>query len=116
MRLLNLILIILCIEILLGILYFIITPKSIQKGKIIDYKSLIKGIVERLFIMISLLNNYPHSLTLFGALKLGTRLKRDNNENEKNEESNYNDFYLIGNFISVIIAILYVYLYNKFIT
>lgn len=101
-----------CIEILLGIFYFLITPKSIQSSSIIDYKSLIKGVIERMFLMISLINDYPHALTLFGTLKLATRLKRDN---EKDKESLYNDFYLLGNFISIIISILYVFLYKKFI-
>lgn len=103
-----------CIEILLGIFYFLITPKSIQSSSIIDYKSLIKGVIERMFLMISLINDYPHALTLFGTLKLATRLKRDN-EKDKAKESLYNDFYLLGNFISIIISILYVFLYKKFI-
>ncbi|MFV5696324.1 hypothetical protein ACM55G_12915 [Flavobacterium sp. LB3P122] len=68
------------IEILLGIFYYIITPNSIRKNTIIDYKSLLKGIIERIFLMVSLINNYPHALTLFGTLKLATRLKRDNDE------------------------------------
>ena len=46
-----------CIEILLGIFYFLITPKSIQSSSIIDYKSLIKGVIERMFLMISLIND-----------------------------------------------------------
>lgn len=94
-------------EILLGIFYYIITPKSIQKGVLIDYKSLFKGIVERIFLMVSLINDYSHALTLFGTLKLATRLKSDNYE-DKVKESTYNNFYLLGNFVSIIVAIFYV--------
>lgn len=68
-----------------------------------------------MFLLVSLINGYPHSLTLFGALKLATRLKRDNTD-DKEKESVYNDFYLIGNFISVMMAIWYVFLYKQFIT
>ncbi|WP_269227581.1 hypothetical protein [Flavobacterium eburneipallidum] len=65
-------------------------------------------------MLISLVNDYPHALTLFGTLKLATRLKRDS-EGDKVKESLYNDFYLFGNFISITIAILYSYLYHKII-
>lgn len=108
------ILLFICIEILLGIFYYIITPKSIRKGGLIDYKSLLKGFIERIFLMVSLINDYPHSLTLFGTLKLATRLKRDNDE-DKIKESTYNDFYLFGNFISIIVSIFYVFLYKQLV-
>lgn len=101
-------------EVLLGIFYYSITPKSIRKAKIVDYKSLLKGIVERIFLLVSMINDYPHALTLFGALKLATRLKRDD-EQDKVKQSLYNDFYLAGNFISVMIAIFYVFLYKEYI-
>lgn len=100
-------------EIIFGIFFYYITPNTISKGIIVDYKSLLKGIIERIFLTISLINNYPHALTLFGTLKLATRLKRDN-EDDKTKESTYNDFYLFGNFVSIIISYLYVYLYWKF--
>lgn len=102
------------LEILLGIFYYAITPNSIRKGVLIDYKSLLKGIVERIFLMVSLINDYPHALTLFGTLKLATRLKRDNDE-DKIKESTYNDFYLFGNFVSIIVAIFYVFLFKEFV-
>lgn len=102
------------LELLLGGLYFLITPKSIRSSEFIDHKSLLKGIVERLFLMVPLINGFPHALTLFGALKLATRLKRDDDD-EKIKQSTYNDFYLIGNFISVMAAIFYTFLYVKFV-
>ncbi|MDN3674061.1 hypothetical protein QWY99_13450 [Flavobacterium branchiarum] len=102
-----------CVELILGIFYYFITPEVNGNKKAIDYKSLLKGVVERMFLTISLINNYPHALTLFGTLKLATRLKRDN-EDDKEKESKYNDFYLLGNLVSIIISIMYVFLYNKF--
>jgi hypothetical protein len=114
MELYKFLLLFICVEIILGIFYYLITPNSIRKDSIIDYKSLLKGIIERLFLMVSLINNYPHALTLFGTLKLATRLKRDSDE-DRIKESTYNDFYLFGNFISIIVAIFYVFLYNNFI-
>ncbi|MDX6181816.1 hypothetical protein SGQ44_05250 [Flavobacterium sp. Fl-77] len=101
-------------ECLLGIFYYFITPKSIRKRQIIDYKSLLKGFVERMFLLISFIHDYPHALTLFGTLKLATRLKRDS-EGDIVKESLYNDFYLFGNFISITVAILYSYLYHLII-
>lgn len=99
-------------ELILGVFYYYLTPKSIRASEL-DHKSLLKGIVERLFLMVSLINDFPHALTLFGTLKLATRLKREG-DNAKINESTFNDFYLMGNFISVIVAIFYTYLYTKF--
>jgi hypothetical protein len=106
------ILLFIALELLLGFFYYRITPKSIRASEL-DHKSLLKGIVERFFLMVSLINNFPHALTLFGTLKLATRLKRES-DNEKINESTFNDFYLIGNFISVIMAIFYAFLYSKY--
>ncbi len=112
MEFIRFILFIISIEILLGAFYYAITPKSIKPREIIDYKSLLKGTIERIFLMVALINGFSQALTLFGALKLATRLKRENDV-DKIKESTYNDFYLIGNFISVMTAILYTFLYSK---
>jgi hypothetical protein len=96
------------IEIFLTFVFHFLTPKSLKKRGI-DYTSIGKGILERIFLTIGLISALPHTLTLFGALKLGTRLKKT--ENNLKEESKYNSYYLIGNFISVLISILY---YNIF--
>lgn len=108
------ILIILFAEILLSILFYIFTPKSVNNKKF-DAKSTIKGMLERLFMTYSLCQGFPHVLTLFGALKLGTRLKRadkeDTPENIKKEAA-YNDYYLIGNLISVGLSIFYYTLFK----
>ncbi len=76
-----------------------------------DFKSIVKGLIERLFLFIALSNDYIHALTFFSALKLGTRLKHK--EAAANDENGYNDYYLIGNLASVAIAIGYVYLYKN---
>lgn len=58
-----------------------------------------------------MLNGYPHALPLFGALKLGTRLKQSENtttaEGKKLEEA-FNNYYLTGNMLSVTLSIMYV--------
>ena len=96
----------LCIigEFVLG-LTFLVTSKLVDKDATIDTKSLLKGVVERAFLTICLVNKYPHALALFGTLKLGTRLKRE----DKNaaEGNSFNDYYLIGNMVSVSAAIFY---------
>jgi uncharacterized membrane protein len=47
----------------------------------LDFKSILKGIFERIFLVVTLFYGYPHSLTFFSAVKLGTRLKHT----EKND-------------------------------
>ena len=104
--------IIIC-EIILSFLFSVIAQIFYQKNGI-DFSSLFKGIVERSFLFVSLINDFPHSLTLFGALKVATRLKHTS-QNSTEEEA-YNNFYLLGNFLSATIAIGYVYFYKKYFT
>jgi hypothetical protein len=103
------VLIIIILEVLLTIFYTIISPKK-DNSKRFDVKSIVKGLVERAFLTYSLINNFPHALTLFGALKLGTRLKSADDEKTEEgikKESKYNDYFLIGNFVSVTLSIIY---------
>ncbi len=103
------VLFILIAEFCLSFVFSFFTPKA-MKSKGIDYASIGKGVAERLFLLITLVSGYPHALTVFSALKLGSRLTY--NVDEKIENS-YNNFFLLGNFISVIVAIGYVSLYEK---
>jgi len=102
--------IIIFIEFFLAIAFHFFSPKFLRK-KSIDYSSVAKGLLERTLLTVALLSGFPHVLTLFGALKLGTRLKRKDTEDSASDEAKYNDYYLIGNFISVLVSILY---YNLF--
>jgi hypothetical protein len=90
-----------------SLIYFfhrITPPENARKKESLDFQSLVKGWIERLFLVIALYFNYPHALTVFSALKLGTRLKRDD---RAHDETRFNNFYLIGNFVSVMAAMLY---------
>ncbi len=91
--------------------FFAVTAQLFYKKIGFDFKSIIKGVVERLFLLISLVSNYPHALTFFSALKLATRLKHNETPQTENK---FNDYYLIGNLISVAVAIGYVYIYQNF--
>lgn len=66
------------------------------------------GIIERGFIYLCLLTQVYHGLTLFGALKIGTRIKDDENKVS-------NDYFLIGNMISVGLVLLTTYIYQNWI-
>ena len=73
----------------------------------LDFRSIAKGILERGFLVMALLLGYPHALTFFSALKLATRLKREDKPDE-----NFNDYYLVGNLISVAAAMGYTELFR----
>jgi hypothetical protein len=64
-----------------------------------------KGILERLTLMFCLVIGLSQVLIVFGALKIATRL-------DKTKEIT-NDYFLIGNFISILIGAIYYYLYLK---
>ena len=92
-------------EVLIAFGYAILA-QLVYKRLGFDFSSILKGMIERGFLVICLMNGYPHGLTLFGALKLATRLKR-NDEQDKGAKA-FNDYYLLGNAISVSVAIGYV--------
>jgi hypothetical protein len=76
-----------------------------------NFKAIFKGMAERVFLFVMLVNGYTQALTFFSALKLATRLKH---EEPKADLDGFNDYYLLGNLLSVIVAIGYVYAYSHF--
>ena len=100
--------IILICEIIVGFLFSIIAQVFYQKTKI-DFKSLLKGFIERMFLMVFLFNDLAPALTFFSALKLATRLKHEESIGDANK---FNDYYLVGNLVSVSVALFYAYILN----
>lgn len=66
------------------------------------------GVIERIFLYICMLSGVYHGLVLFGALKIGTRIRTEENKIS-------NDYFLIGNMISVGVVLLTVQLYKIWI-
>jgi len=60
-----------------------------------------------------LIKGYTQALTFFSALKLATRLKH---EEPKADLDGFNDYYLLGNLLSVIVATSYVCTQQNFST
>jgi len=80
--------------------------KGSKKGNKVDFRSVMKGMAERAFIAFALLNQLPHALTVFAALKIATRIKDDSKIS--------NDFYLLGNLLSIVMAIIHTHLIEHF--
>ncbi|HTN21563.1 MAG TPA: hypothetical protein VL125_13860 [Pelobium sp.] len=96
-------------EIVLAFLFSLVAQFLYKKSQI-DLKSILKGLSERLFLTIFMFNNLPHAITFFSALKLATRLKHE--ESTKGDTEKFNSYYLIGNLISVTVALFYVWIWN----
>lgn len=79
--------------------------KNHSRNKI-NGSSILKGIAERAFITFTLVNGIEQSLTIFAALKIATRIK--------DEDRISNDFYLLGNLLSITLAIVYSQLILKY--
>jgi len=79
-----------------------------QKWELKINLSVIKGNLERLFLFLSLIYGVPHGLIAFGAIKIGTRIKPD--------EKITNDYFFIGNMISLLISVCYFAVWRHFIT
>lgn len=61
--------------------------------------ALYKGLLERLVIYLGLLMNYGVIIAAFGAFKLGTRWK------EEQPSAISNDYFLVGNLISLLVVL-----------
>jgi hypothetical protein len=79
----------------------LIFSKEHERSQPLNYLDLLKGAVERFVVAFALFHGMEQILTLFGAMKLGTRLK------STDEDKGVNNFYLIGNMVSVLVAISY---------
>ncbi|HBG71048.1 MAG: hypothetical protein A2W93_02910 [Bacteroidetes bacterium GWF2_43_63] len=102
---------ILAAEFLLALLFSQWSRRLSEKSKVkgID---IFKGIFERQFLFITLINGIPHGLMVFSALKLAMRIKKHDSSDAEAEEK-YNNFFLIGNFLSVLVALGYAWLYGQ---
>ncbi|MDY6953438.1 MAG: hypothetical protein SWE60_18155 [Thermodesulfobacteriota bacterium] len=70
--------------------------------------SVVKGILERVVLFVGPLHGFPQVLIAFGALKIGTRLHED-----KGSEIS-NSYFLVGNLISMLLAMLYTIITREF--
>ena|ERR1035437_972592 len=67
---------------------------------------ILKGLLERFILFLGMINGITMVLPLFGALKIGTRFESDK------ESRVSNDYFLIGNLLSVLFVIFYLLLFN----
>ena len=107
------IIIYLLMETVVHIIFFVLNRKMIQgikenQSPALNIKDVLKGLLERLFLIVGMLNGYPHVIIAFGALKIGTRIK-----DEADKVSN--DYFLVGNLISILASIIYVSAAGKFL-
>jgi len=72
----------------------------------ITFSSVLKGITERTFVVVVLWMNISSALTLLAALKIATRFKDEDNKVS-------NDFFLMGNLISILFGIGYYHLFKS---
>lgn len=74
-----------------------------QRG--FSLRPMLLGVLERLFLYVGLMQGFGQSLILFGALKIGTRLKNE-------EDKISNDYFLVGNIISVLLVFSTIAIWN----
>ena len=94
---------------LVGLLIFAAVKRTIGPPKTspAHKASVVKGILERAVMFTGLLHGFPQILIAFGALKLGTRL------HEEKESEISNSYFLVGNLISILLAMLYAIITKK---
>ena len=88
---------------LAALLVFFLITMMFQKK--LTLSSVLRGALERAFLFIILIIDLPQGLAFYGALKIATRLKDDDKIS--------NDYFLVGNLVSVLIVIGY-YLISQY--
>ena len=104
-------------EIVINLTFFNYLKKYFKVGKKSEEESvsnflgfeisIFKGLLERFLLYFALSINLTQILIVYGAIKIGTRF-------EKNDKIK-NDYFLIGNFSSIFISIVYYFIYTKII-
>jgi hypothetical protein len=75
-------------------------------GEYVSKRPMWNGIIERIFLYLCIFTDVYLGFILFGALKIGTRIKAEENKIS-------NDYFLIGNMISVSMVLLTKYFYQN---
>lgn len=84
-----------------AVLLFTLLRRVMTRDWKLDWVSIGKGVLERIVLMVGLLCGYPQIIIAFGALKLGTRL------HDKSPNPISNNYFLVGNLLSILLAMLY---------
>jgi len=88
----------------IGIVLFWILRRllgSNDAASTLKFREICKGMLERIVLLTGLIQNLPQIIIAFGALKIGTRL-----HSESNTQTPTNEFFLIGNLLSILIALI----------
>lgn len=85
-------------ELVALLVFRVIRNKFAAKGTKI-WTAIGKGLLERGMLLSGLAMNIQAIVTLYGAIKIGTRLK------DANQDKVSNEYFLVGNFVSVTIAL-----------
>lgn len=102
------------VEVFLIIIFYAVSkwldPKNTKKNTSEKFTSWLKGFLERIFLAFLFLSGLQAgALVLFGAIKLGTRLESDKDRKVSN------DYFVIGNFLSIAGAVITYLLFKDLI-
>lgn len=88
---------------MIGVFFLLNLFMNPKNKRLFSLSSILKGILERGILYFALLMGYNNIIMFFAALKLGTRLDQDK------EKKISNDYFLVGNLISIGAVVLYIY-------
>lgn len=98
--------VIIVIELVAHGFFYFLSPKTPRRLELVP---VIKGLLERFVLTFGLSAGLPQVLIFFGAIKIGTRIS-DGTSEYSGLSLNKNDYYLIGNLISVGLSMFYYWL------
>lgn len=94
-------------ELLAAFVFYFVRKKLSKLTSKNTLSSTLKGTLERLVVYIGLAFGFQSIIMLFGALKIATRLKDE-------DEKISNNYFLIGNFLSILFVFVALFIFNIF--
>jgi hypothetical protein len=70
-------------------------------------REMFKGILERLMLAVGIAHGITTVVIAFGALKIATKLSLSASDNKIEHVQKHNDYFLIGNLLSILFAVVY---------
>lgn len=93
-----------------GVRFFLNTEFS---GAVVR-REVVKGILERLMLSVGIAHGIITVVIAFSALKVATKISLSANESDKSLVMRHNDYFIVGNVLSITFAIVYAIIARKY--
>jgi len=87
--------------------YVLRDTKWVENAKKLNNREIVKGVLERTLLAFGIAHGIVTVIVAFAAFKVATKLGFNVTEHNKTEVENHNDYFLLGNMLSLLFALAY---------